>query len=156
MEGRDRNGAEPSASIVVLDHRRPDPKLSALTSTARVRAFLIDTAAADDEEPSTATAHLRSVLGQLLGHIEPCMTGRLAFDPGGNLPALFLIEARRLKVECGQHRAGAPRRGRRWSRRLRQGSRTHRDSCPDSSARHQTFGVHLILLDGLRRDIVKG
>ena len=36
------------------------------------------------------------------------MAGRLTFDPGGNLPALFLIEARRLKVECRQYRAGAP------------------------------------------------
>jgi hypothetical protein len=30
------------------------------------------------------------------------MTGRLAFNPGGNLPALLLIESGRLKAECGQ------------------------------------------------------
>jgi hypothetical protein len=35
------------------------------------------------------------------------MTGRLAFNPGGNLPALLLIESGRLKAECGQHRPGA-------------------------------------------------
>src|SRR5206468_4855962 len=35
------------------------------------------------------------------------MAGWIAFDPGGNLPAPLLIECGRLKVECGQHRAGA-------------------------------------------------
>src|SRR5205085_6425100 len=45
-------------------------------------------------------------LGQLLGHVETRMAGRLTLDAGGDLPTLLLIEARRLKVERGQHRAG--------------------------------------------------
>jgi hypothetical protein len=36
------------------------------------------------------------------------MTGRIAFDPGGNLPTLLLIKSGRLKVERGQHGPGAP------------------------------------------------
>src|SRR3984893_1335180 len=43
---------------------------------------------------------------QLLRHIEPRMAGRLAIDPGGDLPTLLQIETRRLKVERRQHRAG--------------------------------------------------
>jgi len=43
---------------------------------------------------------------ELLGHIEPRMAGRLALDPGGDLPTLLRIEARRLEMDCGQHRAG--------------------------------------------------
>jgi hypothetical protein len=34
------------------------------------------------------------------------VAGRLAVDPGGNLPTLLQIKTRRLKVECGQYRAG--------------------------------------------------
>src|SRR5712672_1518755 len=45
-------------------------------------------------------------LGQLLGHIEPRVAGRLAIYPGGDLPTPLQIETRRLKVERGQHRAG--------------------------------------------------
>src|SRR5215831_15173270 len=40
------------------------------------------------------------------------MAGRLAIDPGGDLPALLQIEPGRLEMNCGQHRAGtaaAPR-----------------------------------------------
>src|SRR6201987_5843075 len=44
--------------------------------------------------------------GQLLGHVEARMTGRLAFDPRGDLPTLLQVEPRRLKVDCRQHRAG--------------------------------------------------
>jgi hypothetical protein len=75
---------------------------SGASAAAVVRVSLIGTAGAD-KEPRTATcvAHLRSCLGQLFRHIEPCMAGRLAFDPGGNLPVLLLIETRRLNVECG-------------------------------------------------------
>jgi hypothetical protein len=36
------------------------------------------------------------------------MAGRLAFDPGGNLPTLLLIKSGRLEVECRQHGPGAP------------------------------------------------
>ena len=35
------------------------------------------------------------------------MTGRVALDPGGDLPALLQVETWRLKVDRGQHRAGA-------------------------------------------------
>src|ERR1700738_5685973 len=45
-------------------------------------------------------------LGQLLGHIEPRVAGRLAIYPGGDLPTLRQIETRRLKGERGQHGAG--------------------------------------------------
>src|SRR5271155_5655114 len=45
-------------------------------------------------------------LGQLLGHVEARVAGRLTLDPGGDLPTLLQIKARRLKVDCGQHRAG--------------------------------------------------
>src|SRR5260370_21241891 len=44
--------------------------------------------------------------GQLLGHIEPRMTGRLAIDPGGDLPTLLQVKTRRLKVDRRQHRTG--------------------------------------------------
>src|SRR4051812_22308861 len=45
--------------------------------------------------------------GQLLGHIESSMAGRIAIDPGNDLPALLQIETGRLKMECRQHRACA-------------------------------------------------
>src|SRR5690349_16358107 len=44
--------------------------------------------------------------GQLLGHVKARMAGRLTRDPGSDLPALFEVETRRLKVECRQYRAG--------------------------------------------------
>ena len=34
------------------------------------------------------------------------MARRLAFNAGGDLPTLLQVEARRLKVECRQHRTG--------------------------------------------------
>jgi hypothetical protein len=34
------------------------------------------------------------------------MTWRLTIDPGGDLPTLLQVKTGRLKVECGQHRAG--------------------------------------------------
>src|SRR5207237_9425828 len=44
-------------------------------------------------------------LGQPLSHVEAGMAGRLTLDPGCDLPTLLQIKTRRLKVECGQHRA---------------------------------------------------
>ena len=35
------------------------------------------------------------------------MAWRFAIDPGCDLPTLLQIKARRLKVDCGQHSAGA-------------------------------------------------
>jgi len=38
--------------------------------------------------------------------MKPGMAGRLAVDPGGDLPTLLQVEPRRLKVDCRQHHAG--------------------------------------------------
>lgn len=40
-------------------------------------------------------------LGQLLGHVEARMTGRLTLDARRDLPTLLQVKTRRLKMHCG-------------------------------------------------------